>query len=151
MRHYPVCKESVDLLYIADMTSKKIAFISIACMIAAWSVPLGSLAAEADKAKLRMAFEAMIAEPENVEKTLAYAKTAIAINDFESAIPPLERVLMFNPELVDITFELGRMYYNLKSYAMARVYFEQVAAHPKAKPELKDQAKAYLSEMGKAA
>lgn len=68
------------------------------------------------------AFDAMYRDPSDLGKTMQYARLAARIGDLEGAIGALERLLMFNPELTDIQLELGRLYLQLGSNEMARVW-----------------------------
>lgn len=94
------------------------------------------------------AFEDMLNDPADVEKTLRYAELAVELDNYEAAIPAYERILFFNPDLVDVMLELGVMYYNLESYDVARTYFERVKAHADAGDDNRAQAEDYLSRMG---
>ena len=88
-----------------------------------WTV---AAAATGDDAALKRqydeAFNAMYRDPGDLGKTVEYARLAAEIGDLEGAIGALERLLMFNPELTDIQLELGRLYLQLGSNEMARVW-----------------------------
>lgn len=76
-------------------------------------------------------FEAMLADPGNLDLMFAHAAEALAANDIEGAISTLERMLIFNPDLSRVKLELGAAYYRLGAYDVARTYFEAVmAANP---------------------
>lgn len=105
-------------------------------------------AAEEDslEQKIDSTFTKMMANPSDVDVTLEYANLVIEAKDYEAAIPALERILFFNPELNEIKLRLGVMYYNLESYNMAKEYIQSVAKNATNK-ELVDQANSYLSKM----
>ncbi len=107
-----------------------------------------SVRAEASlEQQFEAAFQRMYEEPSNVDLTLEYARLAIAIKDYEAAIPPLERLLMFNPNLTKLKLKLGEMYYNLKSYDMAKIYFAEVVEASSGQGELAKKAEAFLAKM----
>ena len=94
------------------------------------------------------AFQKMLDDPSDIDVTLEYANIAIEMNDFEAAIPPLERILFFNPSLIEIKLQLGVMYFNLKSYGMAKNYFTEVKNAKEVNEDLVDIASQYLSKIG---
>jgi hypothetical protein len=71
------------------------------------------------------AFHATYAAPGDVEAALNFAKVATLAGDLEGAIGALERVLIFNPDLPEIDFELGRLYRALGALDTARMYFQR--------------------------
>ena len=83
---------------------------------------------EADEAALEAAFQAMIADPGNLELTLAYARIAIDVGDYETAIGALERILIVSPDLPTVRADLGILYFRLKSYPMARQHLKRALA-----------------------
>src|SRR5262249_38186889 len=85
--------------------------------------------------------------PKNVRLTLQYAQLAKDRGDYEAAIAAYEKILLFNPDLPDVQYELGVLYYSLESYAAARSYFEKVAAGPRISGSLRDNTAAYLKEI----
>src|ERR1700722_2627137 len=74
------------------------------------------------------AFDAMYRDPGDLGKTVEYARVAARIGDLEGAIGALERLLMFNPDLTDIQLELGRLYLQLGSNEMARVWLTKAVS-----------------------
>ena len=69
-------------------------------------------------------FYQMLDDPADLEVTMRYANLAVQLKDYEAAIPALERILLFNPDLPRIKQELGVLYYKLDSMDMARSYLE---------------------------
>ena len=104
-------------------------------------------ATASDKQAFYKAFEASYAQPDNIDAALAYAKAAAKIQDYEAAIPPLERILMFNPGLSDIRLEVGILYYLLESEDVARKHLVQVSKDPHLSAESKDRVTRYLAKL----
>ncbi len=95
------------------------------------------------------AFQQMMRDPGDVDATMHYANLAIAMQNYEAAIPALERILFFNPKLHDVKLELGVLYYNLHSYDVAREYFTAAKAAG-ATNDITQQADDYLAKLEKA-
>lgn len=92
-------------------------------------------------------YQRVLRDPKNVRLTLQYAQLAKDRGDYEAAIAAYEKLLLFNPALPDVQYELGVLYYSLESYAAAKTYFERVAASPRISSSLRDNAAAYLREI----
>ena len=76
---------------------------------------------------------------------------AVDLGDYEAAIPPLERLLISNPDTPKLKLELGILYYLLGSYDVAKQYLHD-AKSPKRdgsmpKPEIIAGADEYLNRM----
>lgn len=93
------------------------------------------------------AFEKMLDDPSDVKLTLHYAKLAVELGDYESAIPPLERLLIQNPSLTKVRLEVGIMYYLLNSKAVAQQYLTEVTEDKSATAEQVAKAKEYLAKL----
>ena len=142
------------------MTSNAIKILCGVVKNSAINLPLVALVAIAMVAEVRAddnalikqefntTFEQVLADPSDLDATLKYADLAVALKDYEAAIPALERVLFFNPDLVEIKLELGVMYYNLKSYDVARSYFNDAKSSPLATEDVISEADGYLTRMG---
>lgn len=102
---------------------------------------------KADSPAFDAAYNAMLANPSDVDATTQYAEMAVAAGDYEAAIPPLERLLMNNPSSAKIRLELGVLYFMLNSKDVARDYLTLVANSEHAKPEYKAQAQEYLNRL----
>lgn len=92
-------------------------------------------------------YQRTLRDPTNVRLTLQYAQLAKDRGDYEAAIAAYEKLLLFNPALPDVQYELGVLYYSLESYAAAKTYFEKVATSPRISSSLRDNAAAYLREI----
>ena len=68
------------------------------------------------------AFQAVLKDPGNLDKTFRYAELAVAVGDLEGAVSALERMLIYNPKLPRVRLELGSLYFRLGSYAVAKSY-----------------------------
>lgn len=101
-------------------------------------------AAESGKDRLNSAFNAMLDDPADIQRTMNYAKIAIELKDYEAAIPPLERILFFNPDLAEIKLQLAIMYFHLKAYEVAEHYLLEVKQASKSTPELITGADEYI-------
>lgn len=135
-----------------NMVCLRITIFSLfaAAAIGAFSVAPG-LAYATDKAQLEKefnaAFNAMLSNPSDVALTTRYAELAVEKGDYESAIPPLERLLMTNPDLIDVRLEVGVMYFLLHSHSMAKEYLNEVKNNRQASPEQIKRADEFLARM----
>ncbi len=89
----------------------------------------------------------MMQDPSNVDITLEYASLAVQLNNYEAAVPPLERILIFNPKLSKIKYELGVLYFNLNSMVMAKAYLEDAIKDKDLTDEIKTKATEYLQKI----
>ncbi|MGY9054413.1 MAG: tetratricopeptide repeat protein, partial [Alphaproteobacteria bacterium] len=78
---------------------------------------------------LDRAFDAVLADPSDIDAAFEYARIAAALGDYEAAISSLERMLIFDPNLLKVKVELGVLYFRLGSYETAKSYFDQALAH----------------------
>lgn len=99
------------------------------------------------KQEFEQTFQKMLEDPANVDIALKYAQLAVSLGNYEAAIPPLERILIFNPNLPKIKLELGVLYYKLDSMKMAKSYFEGAAVSKDATDEIKNSANEYLQKI----
>jgi tetratricopeptide (TPR) repeat protein len=101
------------------------------------------------KAEFDAAFQDMLRDPANLDKTFKYAELAVKVGDFEAAITALERMLLFNPDLPRVRLELGVLYFRLGSYAIAKTYLTRAAEAPDIPPDVKSRVEVYLAEIDK--
>src|SRR5215467_14421974 len=92
-------------------------------------------------------YQRVLHDPKNVRLTLQYAQLAKDRGDYEAAIAAYEKLLLFNPDLPDVQYELAVVYYSLESYAAAKSYFDKVATSPRISSSLRDNTAAYLKEL----
>ncbi|MGD1923734.1 MAG: tetratricopeptide repeat protein [Paracoccaceae bacterium] len=84
-------------------------------------------------------------DPANIELMFAHASVSIKLRDYESAITTLERLLIFERDLTRVRLELGVAYFNLGSYAVARLYLNQVLQDPALPDDSRELVASYLS------
>ena len=122
---------------------------SLLLMLALWWVQPAQ-AADGLAAKQQQ-FDALYMElldnPLDEDKTLSYAELAVESGDYEAAIPPMERLLLLNPNVARLKLELGILYYLLGSHDVAKSYLVQVQQSMDADPSHKTQANSYLQRM----
>jgi hypothetical protein len=71
------------------------------------------------------AFKATYDNPGDLQAVLTFAKVAALAGDLEGAIGALERVLIFNPDVAQVQFQLGQLYAQLGSADAARIYLQR--------------------------
>ena len=99
------------------------------------------------KAQFESAYQQLMKNPGNLDLNIQYAEMAVALGDYEAAIPPLERILISNPDVPKIKLELGILYYLLGSYDVAKNYLQEAKQGASAQPEIQQQADDYLQRM----
>jgi len=95
------------------------------------------------------AFRSMMADPANLDLTFRFAELAMAAGDLEGAVSAFERLLIFNPRLTRIRYELGLLYMRLGSYQIARGYFEDVAKSDDVPADVRASTRENLVEIEK--
>jgi hypothetical protein len=88
----------------------------------------------------------MVREPTNYQVTFAYVKVATDRGDYEAAIAALERLLYYNPNLAHVKYELGTLYFKLRSFDMAKRYFKEALATPGLAPVTRSRIESYLPD-----
>lgn len=131
------------------MTKKLTFAIFIWAFMLLVHVPLTPHAATPEELQRQFddAYMELLSNPGDLDLTLKYAELAVDIGDYEAAIPPLERILMSNPDLPKIRLELGILYYLLGSNDLAKNYFKEAKQGAKAQPDIVKQADDYLLRM----
>ena len=97
------------------------------------------------------AFAAMMADPQNLDKTFAFAELATRKGDLEGAVSALERMLFVNPDLPRVKLELGVLYFRLGSFETARAYLQGALDTPDVPPNVRERANLFLSEIDRRA
>jgi tetratricopeptide (TPR) repeat protein len=121
--------------------------IGVLCLLLAIAPACAQIAAWSGRSGLDALYQTVLRDPKNIRLTLQYAQLAKDQGDYEAAIAAYERLLLFNPALPDVQYELGVLYFSLESYATAKSYFEKVIASPYISGSLRDNAAAYLKEI----
>jgi tetratricopeptide (TPR) repeat protein len=101
------------------------------------------------KAQYDMAFQEMLSKPGNLEVALRYATVAKQAGDLEGAIGTYEGMLLIDSNLPEIRVELGMLYYQLKSYDLARSHFQAALESPTLPEALRKPTVQILSKMPK--
>ena len=125
-----------------------IAGFLLACALAA-SAPVAQAQNIQPSEEYDRAFQAMLSDPGNLDKTFAYADAAIKAGDLEGAVAALERMLFVNPNLPRIRLELGVLYFRLGSYEAARSYLNSAVEAPDTPPEVRAKVESFLAEIDK--
>ncbi|MCC0001727.1 MAG: tetratricopeptide repeat protein [Methylobacteriaceae bacterium] len=105
---------------------------ALALMLAAGAAQAQSVIADQSTLLPRI-----LANPADHDANFAYAHASVEARDYEAAIAALERTLFFNPNLTRAKYELGALYYKLKSFDMAQRYFEDALKTPGLEPDLR--------------
>ncbi len=103
------------------------------------------------EAEYNRTFEQMLKNPADLDTTFHFAELATELGNYEAAISALERMLLFNPELPRVRFELGVLYFRLGSYDIARTYLTEARDAPGTPKEVQARANAFLAEIDKRA
>jgi len=112
---------------------------------------LVSVSAQAQRAgdteAFRQAFQETLQKPTDAPTLLRYARLAVEVGDLEAAVSAYERFLMIDGDQPRVRYELGVLYYRLRSYEAARSYFETARVSPKAGADVKAGAGEYIAEI----
>jgi hypothetical protein len=100
-----------------------------------------------DTQAFKDAFQETLQRPTDAPTLLKYARLAVQVGDLEAAVSAYERFLMIDADQPRVRYELGVLYYRLRSYEAARAYFETARASPKAAVDVKAGAGEYIAEI----
>ncbi len=109
----------------------------------------GHARAEDVAADQQRLFDRMMQEPTNHDLTFEFARVATAHGDYEAAIGALERLLFYQPRLARVKYELGALYFRLRSFEMARRYFHEALESPNLDAITRSRIEAYLPDAEK--
>jgi len=135
------------------------AILSLVLLAAGATVTVGARAQTAGEisndAELQKAYDdafaSMMADPQSLDKTFAFAELAARKGDLEGAVSALERMLFVNPDLPRVKLELGVLYFRLGSYETARAYLQAALDTPNVPDPVRERANSFLSEIDKRA
>ena len=99
------------------------------------------------KAQYDAAFLEMYEDVGNLDKTFRFAELAIAVGDLEGAVAALERMLIIEPGLPQVRMQLGTLYFQLASYAMAMTYLNAVVSHDAVPDDVKQDAQELITRI----
>ena len=128
-----------------SLCSCVLASFLLACLAAPLPAEASPYGAEYDAA-----FQAMMEDPTDLDATFAFAVIARRAGDLEGAVGALERMLIFNPDLPVVHYELARLYAALGSTEAARRYF-QSALRYEPPPEIRAEIEAGIARLDEAA
>ncbi len=93
------------------------------------------------------AFIEMYKDVGNLDKTFDFAELAVQVGDLEGAIAALERMLIIDPNLPTVRMQLGVLYMQLESYAMAYAYLAEVRDHDQVPADVKQEAENLIGQI----
>ena len=101
------------------------------------------------KAEVAAAFQEVLDDPANLDKSFRYAELAIRIGDYEGAITSLERMLLFNPDLPRVRLELGVLYFRLGSHSTAKTYLQRALEDENVPEDVRTRVLLFLEEINR--
>lgn len=119
-------------------------------LAAVWLLPAGQARAQATgdlQQQFEQAFQHMLQDPSNLDKSFKYAELGIQVGDYEAAISALERMLLYNPDLPRVRLELGVLYFRLGSYAIARTYLTRAVEGENVPDDVRARVAVFLDEI----
>jgi hypothetical protein len=96
-------------------------------------------------------FKRLLLKPDDLDAGFRYAELETELGDYEAAIGALERMLYYNPNLPRVKLQLGVLYFHLRSYEMARTYFDSVLNAPDVPSDIRTEVQTYVAAVDKAA
>lgn len=116
-------------------------------MVSSGIVMAQSAAAAPTRDEYERLFLITLKNPNDLDATFKFAQVAAQLDEDEAAIGALERLLFYNPNLSRVRLELGVLYYKLKAYGQARVYFAGAVEGEGVPEEVKARAQAFIQEI----
>jgi tetratricopeptide (TPR) repeat protein len=108
-------------------------------------------ASDADKrVAADLLFKRLLLKPDDLDAGFRYAELETQLGDYEAAIGALERILYYNPNLPRVKLQLGVLYFHLRSYEMARNYFDAVLKNPDLPSDARIEVQTYIAAVDKA-
>jgi len=127
--------------------NNKVAGVTLALILGLLTPPVAGQEELTVQQQYDAAFLEMYQDIGNLDKTFHFAKLAIATGDLEGAIAALERMLIVDPDLPQVRMQLGTLYFQLGSYAMALAYLNAVLAHTEVPTDIKQGAQALITQI----
>ena len=124
--------------------------LAAAALLASGAPPValgqsGAAGAAGEAAEVEAAFDAMVNDPADLEKTFRFAALAARTGDLEGAVAALERMLLLEPDLPRVKLELGVLYFRLGSYVVARRYLDEAVAGDDVPDEVRARVAEYVA------
>ncbi len=95
-------------------------------------------------------FKRLLVKPDDLDAGFRYAELETDLGDYEAAIGALERMLYYNPDLPRVKLQLGVLYFHLRSYEMARNYFNAVLALSDLPGDVRTEVEVYMAAVDRA-
>ena len=95
------------------------------------------------------AFRAMMADPTDLDIAFEFAAVARRAGDLEGAVGALERMLIYNPDLPVVHYQLARLYAGLGSVEAAKRYYRSALDYAPP-PQIRARIEAELERLEKA-
>jgi tetratricopeptide (TPR) repeat protein len=95
-------------------------------------------------------FKRLLLKPDDLDAGFRYAQLETELGDYEAAIGALERILYYNPNVPRVKLQLGVLYFHLRSYEMARNYFDAVLNAPDTPADVRTEVQTYIAAVDKA-
>jgi hypothetical protein len=95
-------------------------------------------------------FKRLLLKPDDLDAGFQYAQLETELGDYEAAIGALERIRYYDPNLPRVKLQLGVLYFHLRSYEMARYYFDSVLNAPDVPPDIRTEVQTYVAAVDKA-
>jgi tetratricopeptide (TPR) repeat protein len=92
-------------------------------------------------------YELLLLNPSDRDINRRLIDIALELGDYDAAIGAVERLIYYEPENVELQLEAGRLYYEIKSYVVARSYLEAALAIPSASPAQQKEATNLLGQI----
>ena len=93
-----------------------------------------------------VAYEQILADPDNIDLNLRYARSQIARADLKGAAATLERILLVNPDLAQVRLLYGIVLFRLDNMEESERMLKSVLALP-TQPTLRDEVEEYLRQI----
>jgi hypothetical protein len=131
------------------MFSKSKLFLTATLVVASLGALVADAQAQVSTSEQQRGLDRMKAAPLDHDNTFDYIRASAATRDYEAAIAALERLLIYNPSLTRVKYELGVLYYRIGSYAMALQHFEDAGEDPQLDPGIRARIAAYVPDTKK--
>lgn len=108
------------------------------CLAALLGAPASGAAQEASS-DYRRALGGLLAQPADPNVTFRYAASAADAGDAVGVVASLERLLVLEPQLGNLRFELGLLHLRVGATALAERYLREALADPSIPAEIRDR------------